>query len=75
VPIYEYLCESCERRFQAMRGMSERTAPLACEACGSPHTTLAFSVPGRVGAAAPAVPAGSGCARGIPGCAGGGCAA
>lgn len=72
MPIYEYRCESCDRRFQTMRGMSERLAPVTCDACGSERTELAFSVPGRVGAATSDAPAG--CARGIPGCAGGGCA-
>jgi putative FmdB family regulatory protein len=73
MPIYEYVCEGCERRFQAMRSMSDRLAPLSCEACGSERTALAFSVPSRVGAASQAAP--SGCARGVPGCAGGGCVA
>jgi putative FmdB family regulatory protein len=71
MPIYEYLCESCDRRFQAMRSMADRLSPVACESCGSQKTALAFSVPGRVGAAAQNEP--SGCARGIPGCGGGGC--
>jgi putative FmdB family regulatory protein len=72
VPIYEYVCEDCGGRSQAMRSMSDRQAPVACEACGGTRTALAFSVPGRVGAATQEAP--SGCARGIPGCAGGGCA-
>jgi putative FmdB family regulatory protein len=71
MPIYEYLCESCDRRFQAMRNMSERLSPVACGSCGSEKTTLAFSVPGRVGTATSEAP--SGCGRGIPGCSGGGC--
>lgn len=73
MPIYEYVCPACDHRFQAMRGMSERLAPVACDACGTETTTLALSVPGKVGAGAQGpAPA---CARGIPGCAGGGCAA
>jgi putative FmdB family regulatory protein len=71
MPIYEYVCESCDHRFQTMRSMSDRLAPVACESCGSGKTALAVSVPGRVGAATQEAPAG--CARGIPGCAGGGC--
>jgi putative FmdB family regulatory protein len=75
MPIYEYYCESCQRRFQAMRRMSERTAPLRCEGCGSERTTLALSVPARVGVATDDFNLGSSCARGVPGCPGGGCAA
>jgi putative FmdB family regulatory protein len=71
VPIYEYVCEDCGGRSQAMRSMSDRLAPVACEGCGSSKTALAFSVPGRVGASAQEPS--SGCARGIPGCAGGSC--
>jgi putative FmdB family regulatory protein len=74
MPIYEYRCESCGRRFQAMRGMSERLSTAACDGCGSERTSLAPSVPGHVGAASAAGENG-GCARGVPGCAGGGCAA
>jgi putative FmdB family regulatory protein len=75
MPIYEYLCESCERRFTAMRSMSERTAPLRCEGCGSDRTVLALSVPARVGIATSDFNLGGSCARGIPGCPGGGCTA
>jgi putative FmdB family regulatory protein len=81
MPIYEYFCEACERRFQAMRSMSDRTAPLRCDGCGSDRTVLAFSVPARVGIATSDTPGyprgslGSGCARGVPGCPGGGCTA
>jgi putative FmdB family regulatory protein len=73
MPIYEYLCESCEHRFQAMRSMSDRTSPLHCESCGSDRTMLSFSVPARVGVAT-VDPLPRACGRGIPGCNGGGCA-
>ena len=71
MPIYEYVCEGCGRRFQAMRNMSDRLAPAPCEGCGSDRTALAFSVPARVGTASQDAP--GGCARGVPGCGGGGC--
>lgn len=64
MPIYEYVCPSCERRFERMRPMSERLAPVPCDACGSDGARLAFSVPGHVGAGAPAAAvAPGGCGR------------
>jgi len=72
MPIYEYQCESCERRFTAIRSMKDRTSPLTCESCGSDRTALAFSIPARVGiATVDQLP--SACRRGVPGCQGGGC--
>jgi len=71
MPIYEYVCESCAGRFQAMRRMSERAEPVECKVCGSGHTALALSVPARVGVTADVAP--SSCARNMPGCGGGGC--
>ena len=42
MPIYEYVCESCERRFQAMRSMADRLSPVACESCGSASDTPSY---------------------------------
>jgi putative FmdB family regulatory protein len=68
MPIYEYACASCGGKTSMMRRLSERADAAACEHCGSEETSLAFSVPGKVGVGADA-PAMS-CGRGV-GC---GCA-
>jgi len=70
MPIYEYVCLDCRDRFDALRTMREADAPIACEGCGSEHTSRLISVffaqsEGRVVAGA-----GGGCAC----CSGGSCA-
>jgi putative FmdB family regulatory protein len=49
VPLYDYLCQACGRRFDALRRMSERTEAPPCPACASDETVLALSVPAPVG--------------------------
>lgn len=73
MPIYEYVCEQCGRRSEALRKMDEADAPLACEGCGSERTKRAHSVFAAGGSEnAPDVslptgaPAGGGCACGDP---------
>ncbi len=44
MPIYEYICRDCETRFDTLRPMSQADAPIACQACGSEHTTRAISM-------------------------------
>ncbi len=34
MPIYEYVCKSCKKEFEAIRPMNEKDAPIACEKCG-----------------------------------------
>ena len=44
MPIYEYTCKSCNKRFdQLVRSMSSDVKP-ACPACGSAETAKALSV-------------------------------
>lgn len=71
MPIYEYVCRDCGDRFQRMRAMAERLRAPECGVCGSPHTSLALSVPGRVGAATAA--AEGSCGMGDGSCCGGAC--
>jgi putative FmdB family regulatory protein len=49
MPLYEYLCQECGRRFEAMRRMSERATGPACPACGQDGATLAMSASAFVG--------------------------
>lgn len=69
MPVYEYMCRTCDSRFEARRPMSEAGAPIACPD-GHDDTTRLLSVFASVGkSAGPAAatpPAGGGCG---PGCA------
>jgi putative FmdB family regulatory protein len=44
MPIYEYVCQKCETRFDALRSMSQADAAIVCESCGSKRTSRAISV-------------------------------
>lgn len=48
MPIYEYLCPSCQRRFERMRPRSEATEPAPCPDCGttSPRAISSFAFVG-----------------------------
>jgi putative FmdB family regulatory protein len=72
MPIYEYACRECGRRFEEMRRVEERLEGPACPACAATQTMLVMSAPGHVGAgvsggAAPSCDMGGGC------CGGGAC--
>ncbi len=73
MPVYEYVCRTCDSRFEARRAMSEAGDPIACPD-GHPDTTRLLSVfasVGRAPAGSPAPvarPAGGGCGAGC-GCA------
>jgi putative FmdB family regulatory protein len=73
MPVYEYLCRTCDTRFEARRSMTESAAPIDCPD-GHADTTRLLSVfasvgrsVGAAGGSAPvAAPVGGGCG---PGCA------
>ncbi len=44
MPIYEYECQDCQQRFEALRSMNDADAAIACENCGSANTKRALSV-------------------------------
>ncbi len=44
MPVYEYYCASCARRFEALRTMSQAAAPIACPRCGAAETQKVLSV-------------------------------
>jgi putative FmdB family regulatory protein len=66
MPVYEYLCRTCDTRFEARRPMGEAGAPIDCPA-GHDDTTRLLSVFASVGrgSASPAPTASPGCG---PGC-------
>ena len=71
MPVYEYVCRTCDQRFEARRSMSEASAPIDCPD-GHADTTRLLSVFASVGRSAgasaapmagpPAGGCGAGCA-------------
>ncbi|MBY0505417.1 MAG: zinc ribbon domain-containing protein [Bryobacteraceae bacterium] len=76
MPMYEYRCPECDRRFEKLRRMSEAEQPAECPQCASRTAErqlsgfAAVSVGGSAGGGAE-MQMGGGCAR--PGCGPGGC--
>lgn len=48
MPIYEYRCDSCRRRFSALVGVVATPKPLACPRCGSTEASRLVSRFNRV---------------------------
>ena len=44
MPIYEYICLDCNKKFDALRSMSEADAPILCEYCQGEHTSRTISL-------------------------------
>lgn len=44
MPIYEYRCKLCEKRFELLRGFGQKDASAACPSCGSEQTRRELSV-------------------------------
>lgn len=44
MPIYEYVCEDCQKEFELLRSMSQADDRPACAACGSLSTRRKPSV-------------------------------
>jgi putative FmdB family regulatory protein len=71
MPVYEYLCRTCDTRFEARRAMTDSGSPIDCPD-GHADTTRLLSVFASVGrsgdlagAAAPVgAPMGGGCGAG-----------
>jgi putative FmdB family regulatory protein len=71
MPVYEYLCRTCDTRFEARRSMTESAAPIDCPD-GHGDTTRLLSVFASVGRSAGAAggptpmsaPVGGGCGAG-----------
>lgn len=76
MPVYEYQCQQCDKRFEVLRPMSQIDAPAECPRCAAPNAKRAISVFAAVSRGADggsrmiaSSASGSGCA----GCAGGHC--
>lgn len=44
MPLYEYYCVHCNRRFEMLRPMSQANAPATCPLCASPDVERTISV-------------------------------
>lgn len=44
MPIYEYCCQDCKARFDALRPMSQADDPIACSRCHGTNTSRALSL-------------------------------
>ncbi len=44
MPIYEYSCPECGKRFDARRAMKDADAPIACPACGADKSKRGLSL-------------------------------
>jgi putative FmdB family regulatory protein len=70
MPIYEYVCLQCERRFDALRVMKDADASIPCKHCQSERTIRKVSVFYAQSAGRVVAGGGGGCA----GCSAGSCA-
>ena len=44
MPIYEYYCQDCGKKFEVMRAFKDADAPVACDTCHSQHTSRLLSM-------------------------------
>ena len=44
MPIYEYVCKDCGKRFEIIRSIKDADAPISCRLCQSDRTLRAVSV-------------------------------
>lgn len=69
MPLYEYVCESCEHAFEVLQSLGADAEGIVCPGCGHPRVHRQLSTfaaaTGGGGAAAVAAPA-DGCCRGTP---------
>lgn len=71
MPIYEYICNICETRFEALRSFSRADDPIECNSCQSLETQRAVSA--AFAHSGGRVVAGSSASSGCGTCSGGSC--
>lgn len=69
MPIYEYVCDSCDERFEKI--VINKQQEIACPKCGGKKATIQLSVFATAGGGSS--PASGGGFTGGGGCCGGGC--
>jgi putative FmdB family regulatory protein len=77
MPLYEYRCTRCDRRFEQLQAMGAGASDVACPACGAGEaerllSTFAAAVGGSSASSGAPSFEGGGC--GLPQCGGGRCA-
>jgi len=70
MPIYEYICQDCGARFEALRAMKDADQPITCKKCFGPRTNRALSLFNATSGGQTVTHASNGCG----GCAGDTCA-
>ncbi|MBP7798092.1 MAG: zinc ribbon domain-containing protein [Thermoanaerobaculaceae bacterium] len=71
MPLYEYVCQQCGKRFEVLQRVGATADGLSCPSCGGQEVTKAFStfassVPTGSGAALPCgKPSSAGCGGGF----------
>jgi putative FmdB family regulatory protein len=75
MPIYEYRCDVCERRFEVLTSFAERDRGQICPSCESSRTRVQVSSFAPIGAVSggdlsplPMASSGGGCCGGACGC-------
>ena len=66
MPIYEYLCESCDSAFEKLVRRSEDVLESGCPKCGEKHLRQQYST-FAAPASSPSMPSGGGCGAGMCG--------
>jgi putative FmdB family regulatory protein len=44
MPIYEYYCQDCGKKFEVMRAFKDADSPVPCDGCQGLHTARMLSV-------------------------------
>ncbi len=74
MPIYEYRCQECDRRFEVLTSFAERDRARPCPTCESTRTRVLVSTfasiggEGELSSTLPMAPSGGGCCGGSCGC-------
>lgn len=75
MPVYEYVCTTCDEHFSRLRPMAEADQPTECSAGHRARRTLSVFARSAVsvgasggGSSLPAMPSGGGCCGGGCGC-------
>jgi putative FmdB family regulatory protein len=72
MPIYEYICLTCNHEIETIRSMGQKDAPLSCPACGAEHTKRKLALTVAMSGGHTLSGAGGGCGCGDS-CSGGNC--
>ncbi len=66
MPLYPFVCEACDSRFEKLMGANTATAVVECPECASSKTARTFAVPAKVPVSADLPTAAGACGVGPP---------